>query len=121
MPPRYLSNNMDRYIFVRAHDPGQDVYLHLRCLESRVERAPERRSIHLLLERVRIHVQLTPPTPMGRTLMSSIGKNIGMMNKFGMRTNPTLVFLVELKMNLKQLVRMTMATSMMLTSTKQWH
>ena len=24
--PRYLSNNMDRYIFVKDHDPGQDVY-----------------------------------------------------------------------------------------------
>jgi len=34
---------------------------------------------------------------------SNIGMNIGMMNKLGMRMNPTLVFLEELKMNLKQL------------------
>ena len=94
----YLSNNMDRYIFVRDHDPGQDVHLHTHHRESRVDRALERGSTHLLQERVRTHVQLTPPTTMGRTLMSNIGMNIGMMNKLRMRMNPTLVSFVKFKM-----------------------
>ena len=104
---------MDRYIFVKDHDPGQDVHLHLRCLEGRLEKATGRGSTYLLLERVRIHVELTPPTPMGRTLMSNIGMNFGMVDKLGMGMNLTLVFLVEMKMNFKQLVRMTVTTSMM--------
>ena len=108
---------MGRYIFVKDHDPGQDLYLHLRWLESRVEKGG---SIHLLLERVRIHVQLTPPTSMGWTLMSN-RMSTGMMNKLGTRLNPTLVFLVRLRINFKQLVRMTLTTLTMLMSTKQWH
>ena len=50
---------------------------------------------------------------MGRTLMSNIGMNFGMVDKPGMRMNLTLVFLVEMKMNSKQLVGMTVTTSMM--------
>ena len=112
---------MDRYIFEKDHDPGQDVRLHLKLLDVRVEKALERGSIHLLQERVRIHIQLMQPTPMGRT-MNNIMMIIGKMNKLGMMMKPTLVFLVDLKKNnIIQLVRMSMSTSMMLMNLKQWH
>ena len=95
MSPRYLSND---------HNPGQDVRLHLHCMESRVERAPEIGKYTSSSAK-----GLYPPSaytayPDGEDVdESNIGMNIGMMNKLGMRMNPTLVFLEELKMNLKQL------------------